>query len=184
MSYESFSLMKNIELATFAGGCFWCTEAVFNSLKGVQKVTPGYSGGSRPNPTYEEVSTGATNHAEAIQISYEPKKISYTDLVHIFFRTHDPTTMDRQGPDTGSQYRSVIFYHNKLQQRQAEKEKAKAKNLYHSPIVTEIIPFESFYKAEDYHINYYVKNSSKLYCRFVIDPKLKKLREKFSKFVK
>ena len=176
--------MRDLELATFAGGCFWCTEAVFKRLNGVEKVIPGYSGGDSKSPTYEEVSLGETNHAETIQISFDPKSISYTDLVYIFFRTHDPTTKDKQGPDSGSQYRSVIFYHSKYQQRQAEKEKAKAQNIYHFPVVTEIIPFESFYKAEEYHLDYYAKNPNKLYCRLVIDPKIKKLSEKFSNFVK
>lgn len=176
--------MKNLKLATFAAGCFWCTEAIFKSLKGVEKVTPGYSGGTKPNPTYEEVSSGATNHAEAIQITFDPKTINYQDLVYIFFRVHDPTTKDKQGPDIGSQYRSIIFYHNKLQQRQAEEEKAKAQKIYEIPIVTEIKSFEKFYEAEEQHLDYYAKNPNKLYCKLVISPKLKKLQEKFSKFVK
>src|SRR3989344_2067766 len=130
--------MRDLELATFAGGCFWCTEAVFIRLNGVEKVIPGYSGGNSKSSTYEEVSLGETNHAETIQISFDPKSISYADLVYIFFRTHDPTTKDKQGPDSGSQYRSVIFYPRNYQQRQEEKKKEKAQKISPSPIVTEI----------------------------------------------
>ncbi len=169
------------ETATFANGCFWCTEAVFQRLKGVQSVASGYSGGSVENPTYQQVCTGTTGHAEALQITYDPKVISYEDLLAVFYHTHDPTTKDRQGPDIGTQYRSVIFYHNDKQKKLAEETKKKldASGLFRSPIVTEIIPFSVFYRAEDYHQNYYNEHKRQPYCRAVIGPKLDKLRKAF-----
>ena len=169
--------------ATFAGGCFWCTEAIFTNIKGVKKVEVGYSGGGKEIPSYEEVSTGKTGHAEAIQITFDPKLISYKELLHIFFATHDPTTKDRQGPDKGPQYRSVIFYRADMQKKQGEEEKSKAQELHKSKIVTEIVPFTSFYKAEDYHQKYYSKNKNNFYCRLVIDPKIRKLQKDFKKYL-
>lgn len=170
--------MSNLETATFAGGCFWCTEAVFKRLKGVEEVISGYSGGRIDNPTYEEVSSGDTGHAEAIQIKFDPKIISYEQLVEVFFKLHDPTTLNQQGADVGEQYRSMIFFHNEEQQKIAEKimDKFEKEKIYEDPIVTEITPFTKFYTAEDYHQDYYEQNrNSNPYCRIVIDPKIQKL---------
>lgn len=175
------------ETATLANGCFWCTEAIFQRLKGVSNVRPGYSGGRRENPTYEQVSTGATGHAEAIQITFDPGIISYEKLLEIYFATHDPTTLNKQGADVGTQYRSVIFYHSNQQKRTAENIKVALdqSGKYKNPIVTEIVPLEKFYTAEDYHQNYYNQNSTKNpYCSIVIDPKVKKLLRDYSKDVK
>ena len=169
--------------ATFAGGCFWCTEAIFLRVKGVKKVVSGYSGGNTDNPSYEIVSGGISGHTEAIQIIFNPKIISYEDLLYIFFRTHDPTTMNRQGADVGTQYRSIIFYHDENQKKDAEKVKVDAQKLYNSPIVTETIPFNSFYPAENYHQNYYANNPEKAYCKLVIDPKIAKLQKDFKKYL-
>lgn len=173
-------------IATFGGGCFWCTEAVFKRLKGVSKVISGYSGGKRPKPSYQQVSTGATGHAESVQITFDPTVIPYDRLLDVFFTTHDPTTMNRQGEDSGTQYRSVIFYHDEFQKKTAEK---KIKTLeesheYKNPVVTQILPFEEFYTAEEYHQNYYDSNPLYPYCKVVIDPKIRKLLEKFGKDVK
>lgn len=167
--------------ATFGNGCFWCSEAVFQQLKGVNKVVSGYSGGSVKNPTYRQVCTGTTGHAEVIQVTYDPKEITYEDLLAVFWHSHDPTTKDRQGNDVGTQYRSVIFWHSDEQKQLAEKYKKKlnASGLYHAPIVTEIVPFTEFYPAEDYHQNYYDQNSRQPYCRIVIGPKLEKVRKVF-----
>lgn len=173
-----------MEIATFGGGCFWCTEAIFKRVKGVKKVTSGYAGGKIGNPTYGDVSSGATGHAEAIQIEFDPKEISYKDLVYIFFRTHDPTDAGGQGADRGSQYRSVIFYADEGQKKIAEKELKKAQKEFDSTIVTETVSFQSFYTAEEYHQNYYEENPSAGYCRLVIDPKIKKLQKKFGKYLK
>jgi peptide-methionine (S)-S-oxide reductase len=169
------------ETATFGNGCFWCTEAVFQRLKGVQAVASGYSGGSVKNPTYEQVCTGTTGHAEALQIIYDPKAISYDDLLAVFWHTHDPTTKDRQGNDVGPQYRSVIFYHNDQQKKLAEENKKKldASRVFRAPIVTEIVPYDVFYKAENYHQNYYNQHKSQPYCRMVIGPKVEKLKKVF-----
>lgn len=175
---------SNTQTATFAGGCFWCTQALFERLRGVEKVVSGYSGGDMDSPTYEDVSSGTTRHAEAIQILFDQSKISYKDLLYVFFRTHDPTTKDRQGADVGSQYRSVIFYHNDVQKNQAEEAKRKAQKEYKDSIVTEIVPFKSFTKAEDYHQDYYTNNPNQGYCKIVIDPKIKKLEEKFGGYLK
>jgi peptide-methionine (S)-S-oxide reductase len=168
--------------ATFGGGCFWCTEAVFQQLKGVKSVLSGYTGGSAKNPTYEQVCSGTTGHAEAIQISYDPSAISYEELLEVFWKTHDPTTPDQQGNDVGTQYRSAIFYHNDEQKRLAEhyKQKLDASGLFPAPIVTEIVPSTEFYRAEAYHQNFYAQNSSKPYCRVVIRPKLDKMKAIFS----
>jgi peptide-methionine (S)-S-oxide reductase len=167
--------------ATFGNGCFWCTEAVFQRLKGVTKVVSGYSGGHVKHPTYHQVCTGTTGHAESLQITYDPKEISFDDLLAVFWHTHDPTTKNRQGNDVGTQYRSVIFYHSEEQKRLAEKYKKKLdlSRLYHAPIVTEIVPFTEFFPAEDYHQNYYNQNSSQPYCRVIIGPKVEKLKKAF-----
>jgi peptide-methionine (S)-S-oxide reductase len=166
------------DLATFGGGCFWCTEAVFEKFKGVKAVTSGYAGGQKPNPTYREVCTGATGHAEVIQVEYEPAIISYDQLLEIFWEAHDPTTMNRQGGDEGTQYRSVIFYHNEAQKKAAEASKKLAAPHFASPIVTQIVPLTTFYPAEDYHQDYFRKNPYAPYCAHVISPKLQKLEKK------
>jgi peptide-methionine (S)-S-oxide reductase len=179
--------MSNLETATFAGGCFWCTEAVFKRLKGVEEVISGYSGGRTANPTYEEVSGGDTGHAEAIQIKFDPKIISYEQLLEIFFKLHDPTTLNQQGADIGEQYRSAIFYHSEKQKETAEKviEQFEKDKVYDDPMVTEVTPFTNFYEAEDYHQDYYNQNrSSNSYCRIVIDPKIQKLYKDFKGQVK
>jgi peptide methionine sulfoxide reductase msrA/msrB len=168
--------------ATFGGGCFWCTEAVFRELKGVHSVVSGYSGGARKNPTYKQVSTGRTGHAEVIQIEYDPKKISFKELLEVFWKTHDPTTLNQQGNDIGTQYRSVIFYHDDKQRELAEKYLAELdeSGAFANPIVTEISPFEAFYPAEDYHQEYFELHGEEPYCRFVIQPKMEKLRQVFA----
>lgn len=179
--------MSNLETATFAGGCFWCFEAVFKRLKGVKEVTSGYSGGKIDNPSYEEVSSGVTGHAEAVQVKFNPGVISYEQLVEIFFRLHDPTTLNQQGTDSGEQYRSVIYYHSERQKEIAKKvmEKFEARKVYDNPIVTGILPFTKFYKAEAYHQNYYENNrNSNPYCRIVIDPKIQKLYRDFKDIAK
>ncbi|MBI4283410.1 MAG: peptide-methionine (S)-S-oxide reductase MsrA [Chloroflexi bacterium] len=179
-------MQNSIEIATLAGGCFWCTEAIFKRLKGVKSVLPGYAGGHVENPSYEEVCSGATGHAEAIQIEFDPSQISFETILDVFWHTHDPTTLNRQGNDTGPQYRSVIFYHNERQRQIAEESKRKLsqEGTYKDPIVTEIVPFTNFYIAEDYHKNYFERNRDKLYCVLVISPKIRKLLEKYSKEVK
>jgi peptide-methionine (S)-S-oxide reductase len=168
--------------ATFANGCFWCTEAVFQRLKGVESVTSGYTGGSVPNPTYDQVCTGRTGHAEAIQVSFDPDVISYEQLLQVFFQTHDPTTLNRQGADVGTQYRSAIYYHDEEQRRTAERvrDETGASGLYQDPIVTEITPAGEFYPAEAYHDDFYSRNRDYPYCRVVIDPKIQKLYKSFS----
>lgn len=176
-----------METATFAGGCFWCTEAVFKRLKGVEEVVSGYSGGRVDDPTYEEVSSGDSGHAETIQVRFDPSIISYAQLVEIFFKLHDPTTLNRQGQDSGEQYRSVIFYHSEKQKETAQKvmEKFEKEKIYSDPIVTEINPFTKFFKAEDYHQDYYQQNrNTNSYCRIVIDPKIQKLYRDFKDQVK
>ncbi|CAG5010348.1 Peptide methionine sulfoxide reductase MsrA [Dyadobacter sp. CECT 9275] len=171
----------NTEVATFGTGCFWCTEAVFESLNGVKKVVSGYAGGQNPNPTYKEVCTGNTGHAECAQITYDPKVISYADLLEAFFRSHDPTSLNRQGNDVGTQYRSVIYYYNDEQKNFAETAKAELdkSGAYAKPIVTEITKAPTFYPAEDYHQNYFAKNPDQGYCAFVIAPKLDKFKKVF-----
>ena len=165
------------ELATIGGGCFWCTEAFFETFEGVKDVRSGYAGGKTPNPTYEQVCSGRTAHAEVIQIEFEPQTISYEQILEIFWETHDPTTKDRQGPDTGTQYRSIILYHNEQQKKIAEQSMAKAASKFSAPIVTEIVPLTTFYVAEDYHQDYYRKNPNQPYCAYLISPKLKKLQK-------
>lgn len=178
--------MTQLEIATFAGGCFWCTEAIFKRLKGVDSVVPGYSGGFVENPTYEQVCDGNTGHTEAIQVEFDPKVLPLEKLLEIFFHLHDPTTLNRQGNDIGPQYRSVIFYHDANQKEIAEKvrDKIAEVGIYHDPIVTEIVPLEKFYIAEDYHENYYEKNKDKPYCQYIIDPKLAKLVKEYSQNLK
>jgi len=169
------------ELATLAGGCFWCVEAVFDDLKGITGVESGYSGGKTANPTYEQVCTGRTGHAESVQITFDPDKISYKDLLRVFFTVHDPTTLNRQGNDVGTQYRSAIFYHDESQRQTAEEVKAEiqSENIWESPIVTEITPYSAFYKAEDYHQEYFANNPNQAYCRVVIAPKVAKFRKMY-----
>jgi len=167
-----------IQTGTLGGGCFWCTEAVFSELKGVEKVESGYSGGTVPNPTYEQVCTGRTGHAEVVQITFNPTVISYKEILQIFFTVHDPTTLNRQGADVGAQYRSAIFYHNEEQRMIAEqvvKEIEDAK-IWDAPIVTQLAPFEAFYKAEDYHQEYFKQNPYQSYCQVVVAPKVAKFR--------
>lgn len=166
-----------METTYLANGCFWCTEAVFQRLRGVNSVLPGYSGGTIENPTYEQVSTGNTGHAESIEIKFDPKQISYQDLLYVFFKTHDPTTLNRQGGDEGPQYRSAIFYTNEKQKEVALKAKDEAQKDYEDSIVTEVVKFEKFYPAEDYHKDFYNNNREYGYCKLVIDPKIKKLQE-------
>jgi peptide-methionine (S)-S-oxide reductase len=172
---------KHLDTATFGAGCFWCTEAQFQQLKGVVKVESGYSGGQKPNPTYKEVCTGTTGHAEVTNIYYDPTVISYDELLAAFWTSHDPTQLNRQGNDVGTQYRSVIFYHNDEQKRKAEdyKKKLNEEKAYNSDVVTEISPFSIFYKAEDYHQNYYNENGEQPYCQFVIRPKMEKFKKVF-----
>ncbi len=170
------------ETATFGAGCFWCVEAIFQQLEGVESVSSGYSGGKIKNPTYREVCSGLTGHAEVIQVVYDPARISFVDLLEAFWGSHDPTTLNRQGADTGTQYRSVIFYHNEEQRKLAEeyKDKLNAENAFGKPVVTEISPFSVFYKAEDYHQDYYNANGDQPYCRMVIGPKLEKFKKVFA----
>ncbi len=172
--------------ATFGGGCFWCTEAIFLGLKGVSKVQSGYAGGTVKNPTYKQVCTGTTGHAEVIQITYDPAQVSYEDLLEVFWNTHDPTTLNRQGADEGTQYRSVIFYHNEEQKRIAEqyKKQLAASHVYSDPIVTEIKPLTDFYVAEDYHQNYFALNQQAGYCQYVIRPKVEKFKKHFASKLK
>ena len=174
--------MSKNEVAIFGGGCFWCTEAIFQQLKGVSSVLPGYAGGHKPNPTYNEVSTGMTVHAEVTKVEFDPAIIPYEDLLEIFMHLHDPTTLNRQGYDVGSQYRSIILYTNEQQKRTAEKVllALNASKEFKRPIVTEIKPLEKFYEAEDYHKNYYENNKDKPYCQLIISPKLTHLRQKYS----
>ncbi|MGC8669476.1 MAG: peptide-methionine (S)-S-oxide reductase MsrA [Chthonomonadales bacterium] len=173
------------EEAVLAGGCFWCTEAAFKQLKGVELVQPGYTGGTTPNPTYQQVCTGQTGHAEAVRIVFDPNVIRYRDLLHVFFTIHDPTTINRQGADIGSQYRSAIFYRTPQQRAEAQEviheiEEAK---WWPAPVVTEVAPFTHFYPAEEYHVDYYQRNPNSAYCRVVISPKIAKLRQKFTQLL-
>lgn len=176
----------NLQTATLAGGCFWCFEAIFQQLRGVTTVTSGYAGGNPGRTSYQQVSTGTSGHAEAVQIQFDPEIISYADLLEIFWHLHDPTTLNRQGNDQGEQYRSVIFYHDEEQKATAQKFKddlAKSGE-YQQPIVTQILPYTNFFKAEDYHQNYYNNNPNAGYCKVIISPKLQKLRAKYAKLVK
>jgi peptide-methionine (S)-S-oxide reductase len=172
---------KNLEIATLAGGCFWCLEAVFDELKGVDSVESGYSGGHAESPTYRQVCTGMTGHAEAVQVRFDPQVLSYRDLLNVFFAIHDPTTLDRQGADVGTQYRSAIFYHDEQQRSTAEQLIAEldAQHIWGNPIVTEVAKFEKFFMAEDYHQEYFTNNRYQPYCMAVVAPKVAKFRKHF-----
>lgn len=174
------------ESATFGGGCFWCTEAVLQRLAGVESVVPGYAGGEVENPSYEQVCTGTTGHAEAVHVTFNPQIIPYAKLLEVFFATHDPTTLNRQGADVGPQYRSVIFYHNDEQRQLAGQHKAEldASGTFSDPVVTDIAPFTNFFPAENYHQDYYRRNAWQPYCRAVVDPKLEKLHKSFGDMLK
>ncbi len=174
--------MPNVtEIATLGGGCFWCLEAIFYELRGVEKVESGYSGGSVPNPSYQQVCTGTTGHAEVVQITFDPEIISFREILEVFFIIHDPTTLNRQGADVGTQYRSVIFYRTPEQEKVAKEVMAQieAAKLWDAPVVTEIVPFVAFYPAEEYHRDYYIRNPEQPYCRIVIEPKVAKFRKQF-----
>ena len=177
---------EKLETATFGEGCFWCSEAVFQNLKGVKSVVSGYSGGTIENPSYEDVCTGRTGHAEVIQVTYDPAVISFEDLLKVFWQTHDPTTLNRQGHDSGTQYRSAIFYHTEEQKRIAEqyKQQLDASKTFKDPIVTEITPFKNFFPAEKYHQDYFNLNPSQQYCQFVIRPKVEKFNKEFKAMLK
>lgn len=177
--------MNKLDVATFGGGCFWCTEAIFNEIKGVEKVISGYSGGNVPGkPTYREICSGLTGHAEVIQIHFNPEEISFKELVIIFMSTHNPTTLNRQGADVGTQYRSVIFYHNDSQKAISEDVFKEVRPYFDNPIVTELSPAVTFHEAEAYHQNYYANNPSQGYCSAVISPKLSKLRQLYANKLK
>jgi peptide-methionine (S)-S-oxide reductase len=174
-------MSESREVATLAGGCFWCLEAVYDELNGVTDVVSGYSGGRRPNPTYDQVCSGATGHAEVIQVTFDPAVVSFRELLEVFFTIHDPTTLNRQGADVGTQYRSAVFYHSPEQKETAEQvidELNKAK-IWDAPIVTEVTPFAQFYPAEDYHQEYFARNPGQGYCQFVVAPKVAKFRSKY-----
>ena len=177
---------ETLDTATFAGGCFWCTEAVFERVRGVESVVSGYSGGEQPNPTYEDVGAGKTNHAEAVQVYYNPEQITYPELVEIFMGTHDPTQLNRQGPDVGKQYRSAIFYRNAKEKAAIDtyiKESTNA-GRFSKPIVTQVVPFQAFYDAEGYHQNYYENNPNNPYIISVTKPKVKKFEKEFADYLK
>jgi peptide-methionine (S)-S-oxide reductase len=177
---------KELEKATLGGGCFWCTEAVYLELKGVVDVKPGYSGGHVKNPSYKEVCNETTGHAEVVQIIFDPAIVSYTEILEVFFVTHDPTTLNRQGNDVGTQYRSAIFYHSEQQKQTAQKviELLTKDKVYSKPIVTEVTKFDVFYVAEDYHHNYFARNKNQPYCQFVVAPKVDKFRKVFKEKMK
>jgi len=178
--------MKDLEVATLGSGCFWCTEAFFLRLKGVESVVSGYSGGQIKNPTYREVCSGLTGHAEVIQVKFDPSMISYEEILEVFWNTHDPTTLNKQGADEGTQYRSVVFYHNDSQKKIAEEYKAQLNQseVYNNPVVTEISPFKEFYPAEEYHQNYYTLNPEQGYCQYVIRPKVEKFNKEYASKLK
>ena len=175
---------SRFEKATIGGGCFWCTEATFEQIEGVEKVESGYSGGTLPEPSYEQVCSGTTGHAEVVQITFNPEKISFKEILEIFFAMHDPTTLNRQGADVGTQYRSVIFYHNDEQKEIAEQIIRETQAKTGKKIVTQLVPYEAFYKAEDYHQSYYQQNSRQPYCQIVITPKMIKLRQHYQNRLK
>jgi peptide-methionine (S)-S-oxide reductase len=177
---------EGMETATLGGGCFWCLEAVFDELKGIKAVESGYSGGSVPNPSYQQVCTGRTGHAEVVQVTFDPKEISFRDILEVFFTFHDPTTLNRQGADVGTEYRSVIFYHNSEQKATAEQliKELESEKVWPGRIVTQIVPFEAFYVAEDYHQEYYRLNGQEPYCQIVIAPKMAKLRRQYRERLK
>lgn len=186
VKYTDMETNVKYDTATFGGGCFWCIEAVFEQIKGVNKVISGYAGGTTKNPTYEQVCSGTTGHAEVCQIIFDPEIISYPELLLIFFSSHDPTSLNRQGADAGTQYRSVIFYHNPQQKIQIENtiKVMTEQKLFENSIKTQVVPYTIFYQAENYHQNYYANNSGKGYCTVVINPKLAKIRTYFSKYLK
>ncbi len=177
---------KSIEIAVFGGGCFWCTEAVFEQLRGVVSVMPGFAGGTTKNPSYSQVCSGRTGHAEVVRVEYDPAQVSYDDLLTVFFATHDPTTLNRQGADVGTEYRSAIFYTSDDQKRRAESfiKELNSSDSRGDPIVTEVRPLDAFYEAEDYHREYFRNNAALPYCQFVIAPKLSKLHKNFSELLK
>ncbi|MEI9921770.1 MAG: peptide-methionine (S)-S-oxide reductase MsrA [Bacteroidota bacterium] len=177
---------NELQVATFGAGCFWCTEAVFLNVKGVTKVVSGYEGGKVKNPSYRDVCTGETGHAEVTEITYDPSKVSFEDLLEVFWNTHDPTTLNKQGADEGTQYRSVVFYHNEEQKKTAEayKKQLEVSHVYKNPIVTEITPASTFYPAEDYHQNYFELNPNQGYCQYVIRPKVEKFKKQFASKLK
>jgi len=176
---------SKLEQVTFASGCFWCTEAVFQRLKGVESVESGYSGGQLANPSYEQIGTGMTGHAEVVQVTYDPAEVEFSDLLRVFWQTHDPTTLNRQGHDSGTQYRSAVFYHTDEQRKLAEeyKQQLDAKGTFGKPIVTEITPFKAFYPAEKYHQDYFNQNPSQRYCEIVIRPKVEKFQKEFAELL-
>ncbi|PKN97079.1 MAG: peptide-methionine (S)-S-oxide reductase [Chloroflexi bacterium HGW-Chloroflexi-4] len=178
-------MIKQLQQTVLAGGCFWCLEAVYDQVKGVTDVVSGYAGGKRPNPSYEQVCSGVTGHAEVVQITFDPAVIPFTDLLHIFFTIHDPTTLNRQGADVGTQYRSAIFYTSAEQKVEAEAVIAEltADKLFFNPIVTQLAPLETFYAAEDYHQEYFALNPDQGYCQFVVAPKVTKFRQKYAKYL-
>lgn len=179
--YSNSSMSKDLQKATLGGGCFWCTEAIYLELKGVVDVKPGYSGGHVKNPTYKQVCDGTTGHAEVVQITFDPEVVNFSEILEVFFMTHDPTTLNRQGNDVGPQYRSAIFYHNEKQKEVAERviDLFEKEEVYSKLIVTEVTGFDKFYVAEDYHINYYARNKTQGYCQFVVAPKLEKFKKIF-----
>ncbi|OGN95657.1 MAG: peptide-methionine (S)-S-oxide reductase [Chloroflexi bacterium RBG_13_51_36] len=174
------------EVATLAGGCFWCIEAIFREVEGVENVVSGYTGGTTISPNYQDVCTGSTGHAEAVQITFNPTRISYREILEIFFSVHDPTTLNRQGPDKGTQYRSAIFYHNEQQKTIAKEliEELNGAHLWKEPIVTQLAPLDKFYRAEDYHHEYFLRHPEQAYCQTVISPKLDKFRKRWTKRLK
>jgi peptide-methionine (S)-S-oxide reductase len=178
------AMPATLETATLGSGCFWCSEAIYSDLEGVQSAVSGYSGGTVANPTYEQVCAGTTGHAEVVQVTFDPKVISYEEILRVFFHTHDPTTPNRQGADAGTHYRSVIFYHSEAQKAAAMKVKAESQKDWEKPIVTQVVPFVSFYKAEGYHQDYFANNPSNPYCQVVINPKLKKFEKQFEGLLK
>jgi peptide-methionine (S)-S-oxide reductase len=175
-------MTTQVEIATLGGGCFWCLEAVFEQLRGVDKVESGYAGGAVPGPSYKDVCTGSTGHAEVVQVRFDPNTVSFREILDVFFGTHDPTTLNRQGADVGTQYRSVIFYHTPEQKQLAERRIAELNEarIWGAPIVTQVVPFETFYRAEDYHQQYFRNNPRQPYCQGVVSPKVAKFRKQFA----
>ncbi len=186
LTFTNSTMAQKLETATLAGGCFWCTEAVYKELKGVSGIKPGYSGGHVKNPSYREVCNGTTGHAEVIQITFDPAVVSFSEILEVFFMTHDPTTLNRQGNDVGTQYRSAIFYHNEEQKQTAEKviRLFEQEKVYDKPIVTEVTAFDKFYVAEDYHFNYFARNKNQPYCQYVVAPKVEKFKKIFKEKMK
>ncbi len=186
LTFTNLTMAQKLETATLGGGCFWCTEAVYKELKGVKDIKPGYSGGHVKNPAYREVCNGTTGHAEVIQITFDPAVVSFSEILEVFFMTHDPTTLNRQGNDVGTQYRSAVFYHNDEQKQTAEKviRLFGQEKVYDRPIVTEVTAFDKFYVAEDYHFNYFARNKNEPYCQYVVAPKVEKFKKIFKEKMK